>query len=293
MIDKRRQAILMTIASALLWGSSFSVVKIGLRYLDPYSFVFLRFSAATAILLGLVLLRGEWHLFRAYLGDRYTVLLGLTLAASYACQFAGQALTTASKAVIIINSSVVLVAPLSYLLLKEAIGVRKLVALALGIVGVYLVTVTPRGAPAETGRLAGSLLVSGSAVAYGLYVVITRMAVTRRTFSTGALMAAVFLWSLPIFAVLSAPAFARGVHVPGPAWVVIAYLAVFCSILPFVLWTAAMKYIRALTSAIVLLAELIFGVVIAGIWLRETLSPQVILGCCVISAAIFIVGARK
>lgn len=292
MNERSHVPILMTTASALLWASSFTVVKVGLRYLDPYSFVFLRFLAATVILLGVVLLRGQWHLFSQYLRDRYVLLLGITLAASYAFQFRGQTETTAAKAVIIINSSAVLVAPLSYFLLKEAIGVRKIAALAMGLVGVYLISRARGGNPAEVGSLRGDLLVAASAGAYGLYIVLTKMAVTRRTLSEVPLMASVFLWSLPIFFVLSIPSFSRGVDVSEKAWITIGYLAIFCSILPFIIWTAAIKRIGALTSAIVLLAELVLGVVVARIFLGEALAPEVIAGCAIICGGIFMVGLK-
>jgi drug/metabolite transporter (DMT)-like permease len=215
-----------------------------------------------------------------------------TIAASYAFQFVGQTQTTAAKAVIIVNSSAVLVAPMSYFLLRERLGPRQLASLAVGILGVYLITRGRGGTPQEVGTLRGDLIVSGSAVAYGLYVVLTRMAVLRRTYSEIPMMAAVFLWSLPVFLAGSLPWFARGVNVAPAAWAVIAYLAVFCSVVPFVLWTAAMKHIGALTSAIVLLSELVFGVFFAWLLLGEVISGTVLAGCPAICAAIVIVGIR-
>jgi drug/metabolite transporter (DMT)-like permease len=265
------------------------MVKVGLRHLDPYSFVFLRFLAATVILIGIVAARGQWGVFTAYVRDRYVVLLGVTIAASYGFQFVGQTQTTAAKAVIIVNSSAILVAPLSYFLLKEAMGPRKLVALGTGILGVYLLTRGRGGSPGEVETLAGDLLVAGSAVAYGLYIVFTKMAVTHHPYREVPLMAGVFLWSLPIFLVTSIPAFARGVEVSKNAWLIIGYLAVFCSILPFIIWTAALKRLGALTSAIVLLGELAFGVFFARVLLGEVITGSVLAGCAVIAAAIVMV----
>jgi drug/metabolite transporter (DMT)-like permease len=118
------------------------------------------------------------------------------------------------------------------------------------------------------------------------------MAVTRRTLSEIPLMAGVFLWSLPAFLAISVPALAAGVEVSRNAWIAIAYLAVACSILPFVIWTAAIKRIGALTSAIVLFAELVFGVLVARIVLGEVVSGTVAIGCAVIAAAILVVGTR-
>ncbi|HVP56910.1 MAG TPA: DMT family transporter [bacterium] len=293
MTQRSHLPILMTLAAALFWASSFTVVKVGLRYLDPYSFVFLRFLVATALLLGVVGLRGQGRLMVNYLADRYVLLLGLTLAASYVFQFRGQTETTAANAVVIVNSSAVLVAPLSYLMLQEAIGARKVIALVMGLAGVYLITRGGGARGGEPASLAGNLLVSGSAVAYACYVVLTKMAVTRRPMSEVPMMAAVFLWSLPAFLGAALPALVRGVKVSGPAWLTIGYLAVACSILPFIIWTAAIKRIGALTSAIVLLAELAFGVVIARIALQEALSAGVVAGCGIVAAAVLVVGIKS
>lgn len=289
MTSRSRLPILMTIASAVLWGSSFTMVKVGLRDLDPYSFVFLRFLVATAILVAVVAARGQWPLFVSYVRDRYVLLLGVTIAASYGFQFVGQTQTTAAKAVIIVNSSTILIAPLSHFLLKETMGPRKLIALATGIFGVYLLTRERGASPGEIETLAGDLLVAGSAVAYALYVVFTKMAISRHPYREIPMMAGVFLWSLPIFLVMSVPVFARGVEVGGHSWMIIAYLAVFCSILPFVIWTAALKSLGALTSAIVLLGELAFGVFFAHIFLGEVITGSVLAGCAVIAAAIVMV----
>jgi len=288
-----RAPVLMTVVSAALWGSSFTVVKVGLRYLDPYSFVLLRFGLATAILVAIVLARGQWRLFRSYVWDRYVLLLGVTIAASYAFQFVGQTMTTASRAVIIVNSSAILIAPMSYLLLKEAMGPRKLAALAVGVFGVYLITRGRAAGAAEGSTLSGDLLVAGASVAYGLYVVFTKMTISRRAYSEVVLMAAVFLWSLPIFLAIGVPALARGVNVSTSALAAIGYLAVFCSILPFVIWTAALKQMGALTSAIVLLAELVLGVLFARLLLAETISTSVAAGCGAICAAILLVGTKE
>jgi drug/metabolite transporter (DMT)-like permease len=284
--------ILMTVGAALLWSSSFSVAKVGLRYIDPYSFVFLRFLVATAILLVLTALAGHGRLLRAYMRDRYTLLLGITLAASFGLQFRGQAVTTAAKAAIIINASVVMVAPLSLLFLKERIGPRALGALSVGVVGVYLVTRARTGVPAEGGTLAGNLLVAGSSLAYALYVVFSRMAVTRRSVRDIPFVAGIFVWSLPVFFLASLPRLGSIARAGNEVWLATGYLAVFCSVLPFILYTAAIKHISALTSAIVLLAELVFGVLIAFVFLSESLAVSSWIGCALILAGIFIAGTR-
>ncbi len=287
---RRFLPIALTTLAALLWGSSFTVVKIGLRYFDPYVFVLLRFAVATTILVGIVAVARKLDEFTKALGDRYVILLGVVLAASFGFQFRGQAETTASKAAMIINSSVVLVAPLSLVLLKEKFGWREIGALLLGLFGVYLITAERSATASSHETLFGNFLVSISALCYALYVVLTKMTVTRRSYSELPLITAIFTWSLPLFLVSSLKSTYAGAS--GVAYLAIVYLAIFCSIIPFILWTAAIKYLSALTSAVVLLAELVFGVLIAAHFLKESLPLQVIAGCVLVCGGIVMVGSK-
>ncbi len=291
MTRREHLPILMTVTAALLWGTSFTVVKIGLRYVDPYTFVLLRFLAATAILLCVVLATGKWREFTVCLRDKYSLLLGITLVASFGLQFRGQVETTAGKAAMIINSSVVLVAPLSVGFLKERMTSRKLIALLVGLVGVYLITV-PSGEGSGVGTLRGDLLIAGSALMYALYVVFTKMAMSRHDVPAWPFITAVFLWAVPIFLLVSLPVLVKGVSLHRNTLLSTLYLGLFCSVLPFVLYTAAMKHIGALTSAIVLLAELVFGVLIAFLVLGETLSTAVFTGCVLVCLGIIVVGTK-
>jgi len=291
MTTRKYLPILMTVTAALLWGTSFTVVKIGLRYVDPYTFVLLRFLAATAILLCVVLVTGKWKDFAVCMRDKYSLLLGITLVASFGLQFRGQVETTAGKAAMIINASVVLVAPLSVGFLKEKLTSRKLIALLIGLVGVYLIT-APSG-DGGGGTLRGDLLIAGSSIMYALYVVFTKMAMSRHDVPALPFVTAIFLWAVPIFLLVSLPVLLKGVDLHRNTLLSTLYLGLFCSVLPFVLYTAAMKHIGALTSAIVLLAELVFGVLIAFLVLGETLSTAVFTGCILICLGIIVVGTKR
>jgi drug/metabolite transporter (DMT)-like permease len=282
--------ILMTVTAALLWATSFTVVRIGLRQVDPYTFVLLRFLVATGILVCVVLATGKWNQFIVSVRDRYSLLLGITLAASFGFQFRGQVETTAGKAAMIINASVVLVAPLSVGFLKERMTARKLIALLVGLVGIYLIT-APSG-EGGGGTLRGDLLIAGSSLSYALYVVFIKMALSRHDIPALPFTTAIFLWALPILLLVSFPVLLDGVDLHRNTILSTLYLGVFCTVLPFVLYTAAMKHIGALTSAIVLLAELVFGVLIAFLILGETLSTAVFTGCVLICLGIIVVGSK-
>ena len=103
-------AVLATVAAGLLWGSSFAVVKIGLRSIDPFWFVFLRFAAASVLVILIVALTGRTHRVLALLRNPLVLWLGVTNAAGFVFQFKGQTMTTAANAALLINASTLFVA---------------------------------------------------------------------------------------------------------------------------------------------------------------------------------------
>ena len=71
-------------SARVCWGSSFSVIKVGLRTIDPYWFVFLRFACASVLALSYLAvvgrLRDATRLFRSPL----VIWLGVANAVGFA-----------------------------------------------------------------------------------------------------------------------------------------------------------------------------------------------------------------
>ncbi len=284
-MSSQRKALLYTVLAAFFWGSSFSVIKLGLDYIDPYLFVLVRFAIASAIALALRAVFRKRCKIQEVVRDPYVILLGVINAVAFGFQFRGQVETSAASATMIINSSAVLVAPLAIVVLKEGITKSQLLALPIGMLGVHFI-VWQGGAVGSSGsRIAGDLMVSLSAVLYAFYIVITKLIMTRRQYSGLDLVTGVFLWSLPIF-LLAWVLLSESRALPTSGLVLSAYLAIFCSIIPFILWADAIRHISALTSAIVLLSELVFGVLVAMVLLGEGLTHRSLVGCLLISCAL-------
>ena len=134
----RRGALFLTILAGVLWGTSFPAIKIGLEFVDPYMFVFLRMSLASALALLIVFLTKNLNVSLAK--ERLIWYLGLLNGFSYLIQYVGMNYTTASKSSLLVNLSAVWVAVLSWLILKERFSKKKMSGIALGIIGVFFVT---------------------------------------------------------------------------------------------------------------------------------------------------------
>lgn len=290
---RSRGAVAATLAAGLLWGSSFTVIKVGLQSVDPYWFAFLRFLLASAVALPLAALAGEIGKVRALLKDPLVILLGASNALGFILQFKGQTLTTAGKAALLVNASAVPVAVASHFIFKERFGLPKLSAVIVGMAGLLLVTTGGRLTVAGGGELAGDLLIISAMAAWTLFILIDKKLVTERSTSIPALTAAMVtvtaVAALPAPLVLGRGAFPQLTM----GWVAIAYTAVFCTIIPFLLWTWGLRYISATVSCIILLVEIIFALGLAAAFLGERPGAATLTGGLLILGAIGLISAGK
>jgi drug/metabolite transporter (DMT)-like permease len=73
---------------------------------------------------------------------------------------------------------------------------------------------------------------------------------------------------------------------PPQAWLAIAYTAVFCWVIPYYLWSEGLKYISAVNSTIILLAEVLVALAISAVWLHDPFTMIQGIGAILIIAAI-------
>ncbi len=284
-MEHRRRAILYTILAGVLWGSSFPVIKIGLRYVDSYMFVFLRFATASAIMI--IILLGTRKLNLRF-AKRSIWILGILNGISYLLQYVGMASTTASKSSLIVNLSAVWVALLSWPILKERLGSKKTLGIVLSIAGVFVVTTNLNFLELAGGSLLGDITVLLSGIGWSFFMVLNKRFIndTQDSFQTTAWV--LFITVLPLipFVLLSGN---RSLNLPAEAWVAIAYTAIFCWIVPYYLWLKALQYISPVTSTIVLLTEVVVAVIISYTILGEGFTLISSIGALLILSAIVLV----
>ncbi|MBN2566001.1 MAG: DMT family transporter [Candidatus Eisenbacteria bacterium] len=288
-----RGAVVSTLAAGLLWGSSFSVIKIGLRSLDPFWFVFLRFAFASVLALGAVMIAGHGRRVLIYLRNPLVIWLGVSNASGFVFQFKGQTMTSASHAALLINASTIFVAIASRFVFRERFGALKTLSVVAGMCGVLLVT-TWGGALQPGGPgVVGDMLVLVAAFLWTFFILLDKKIVGGADTDVRALTAAMVvvtaLSALPIALV-----FGRGC-LPGltPDWWTIAYTGAFCTVLPFFLWTSGLRFITATTSSVIMLVEVVFALALAAWLLGERLSPGAIAGSLLILLAVALASGER
>jgi drug/metabolite transporter (DMT)-like permease len=134
-----KYAWLLLIDTNMLWAGSYVASKVALRELLVTMMLALRFGLAALLLLPwLVRRRKDLRLTRQDL-LQLGVLVLVGFGISKLLQFGGLVFTTASDVGLLIGSESFFTAALSWLLLKERLKGRTMVALLLGFFGVYLI----------------------------------------------------------------------------------------------------------------------------------------------------------
>lgn len=284
-----RGPIAATLLAGLLWGSSFVVVKLGLRSIDPYWFVLLRFTTAAVVAVSYAAATGRLRVVGHLLRDPLVVWLGITNGIGFVFQFQGQTMTTAGKAALFVNSSTILVAIASRFLFRERFTPAKGAAVVVGMAGVFLVTTGGSLRFTAGPELVGDLLVIAGAVVWTAFILLDKRIVESREIDVRALTAAMVtvtaLTALPVAIVLGD---GGPPSLDARLWVVV-YTALFCTVLPFLLWTWGLKSITATSSCVILLVEIVFALALAAVAFGERLTPGATVGAALIVGAVLLV----
>jgi drug/metabolite transporter (DMT)-like permease len=284
--DDKKEALLFTVIASSLWGTSFPAIKIGLQYTDAYTFVFLRFLFASLTMLAVMLLTKNFSF--NFNKKRLILLLGVTNGTAYLLQYLGMVSTFASKSSLFVNLSVVWVALLSPIVLKERIGRRKVAGVIASLLGVMLVTTNLDFGSLGLGEVVGDLLVIGAGILWAVFIVYNKPLVTESKNMIQSMTWLLVFTMLPLLPVVPFSA-ENFLSLSGEAWVAIIYTALFCWVAPYYLWMKGLKNISPVTSAVILLNEIIVAVAISTVFLGEALTAVSAVGAIFIILAILAV----
>lgn len=253
---------------ALLWGTTFAVVRGTLEQISPALILALRFSLA-----GLFFLPWLRSDSRALLAGAE---LGIWLFGGYALQTAGLLYTTASRSAFISALAVVLV-PLLAIWAGRKLGVSAWLSVALALAGVILL-VGSGGSPNL-----GDLLTVISALLYAIYIL--RLESYAFRFSPLPLTAAQ-LTSVALFSWLWVGF--DDTNFASIPWPTLVYLGIFTTAATTWLQTWAQGQINAVEAAVIYSLEPVFGAIFAFWLLGETLGFRGWLGAALVIGATLI-----
>ena len=284
LLNTGQKAVIMTIAAGFLWGTSFPAIRIGLQYMDAYTFVFLRFLAASLTMLAVSV--ATKNLSLKFPNKRLILILGVTNGIAYLLQYVGMVYVTASVSSLFVNLSVVWVALLTPLVLRERLGWKKSLGVIVSLLGVVFMTTNLDFASITRGAIISDLLVIAAGIAWAIFIVYNKR------LATGKSTVQVVTWLLlfTLLPLLPIAPYSAGIltSLPLDAWIAIIYTAVMCWVVPYYLWLKGLKHMSPVTSAIVLLTEIVVAIVISTLFLDEVFTVIAGVGAVLIVIAIFL-----
>src|SRR5436853_2579972 len=160
MVDRRGLAA--TMLAGLLFGTSVPVIKLGLNFIPPNTFVALRFSFASALIA--LLLRRQGWVQRDLFKSREIWTIGFINALGYVLQFQGQLITSSSNAALIISTAALMIPVLSLVYVHEEMGMRKITGVLLGLIGITLLVTRGQAVNRRSSEFIGHFLIRGTAL---------------------------------------------------------------------------------------------------------------------------------
>jgi drug/metabolite transporter (DMT)-like permease len=279
-------SILLLIA-VLLWGFSYIAIKISLEYLTPIEMI------AARLLLGAVTLFVLIKIKRLPLGIKGQVknllLASLFLFLHFWVMATGMITTTATNTAWILTTSPIFISLLSYLLLKEKIGLNHVIGIFLAVAGVILLVSKGDLGSLDWISSTGDWIVLGSCVTWAFYTIAARK-VSRELHP----LTATF-WMIAIAGVVIIPYSliingCSAYAMPLDGTIALIFLGVGCLAIAFWCWSEGLSKKPAGEVGIYLYLEPLFTMSGAAILIGETITIWVILGALCIVAAVYVFG---
>lgn len=268
----------MLFAAALIWGTSFFIMKTTLDVMPVFFLLAIRFTAG-AVLLGLI----AWRRWREFTPDylwRGAVIGGFVFLA-YVVQTFGLSLTTPSKNAFLTAVYCVIVPFLTWAVMKVRPDRYNIAAALLCVAGVGLVSLND-----ELSINAGDLLTLAGALVYAGHIVavakvsqgkdVTLLTVFQFIF------AAAFAW---VCGALTETFPAAALADP-EAVLPLAYLCVMATTVTLLFQNIGMVWSDPASGSVILSLESVFGVLFSVIFYKDPVTVRLLLGFGLIFVAV-------
>lgn len=268
---------------AFIWGVAFVVVKNALDIIPPFCMLALRFTIA-AILLAIIFIKKLLKIGLRELGEG--AVLGVLLFLCYAFQTVGADYTTAGKSAFLTSVYVLFVPVVAIFVLRKKPDIFSLIGAFMTISGVALITLD--FSAEVTVNVGDVLTVICGALFAAQMVFLSKYLKRTDPYVLTAIMfvvSAALSWiSIPIFGeTVSFSEFFQG-----DALFAVIFLGVLSSAVAFLAQSMCQKHVSATFATVLLAFEAPFGALSGAIFLGETLTPVMIIGCVLMFLSVIV-----
>jgi drug/metabolite transporter (DMT)-like permease len=278
--------LLSGLAASAIWGGMYVVSKVVLEVIPPFTLLVIRLVLGFLALAVVILARGGFSVkprqFWAFFGVG-AVGYGFSLG----FQFVGTKLSTAANGSLVTSATPALVLPFAFLLLKEPVTRRRLLAILVASLGV-LAVIDPRSAQLSSSLFIGNLSLLGAAITWALYSVLVRKVSSNADLLQAS--AIMLLGGLPLTVPISIWELnTQGIGTITPALIGgILFLGIISTAIAMFLWNYAFAKLPAAVASLTFFAQPVVGSLLGWFFLNEKITPLFVLGGVLIGLGILI-----
>jgi len=276
----------------LIWAGSFIFIRIGLKDFPPITLAFLRFAAASLLLLIFYLFNKnkekQFNLKFTFLKLNVLALTGVSLL--YIFQFYSLKFISASIGSIIINLTTIFMVLFSVLFLNEKLNKRKVLGILIAFIGVStLVSNGWEKINFSSTQFLGCILMLGAALCWAVYSILTKkvlefnsnLTITLITFLLGTayLFSAAFILENPLEAIFKASKI---------GWLSVFYLAFLSSALAYFLWNKILIKNEVSKVGAILYIIPIPTIIFEYFLLREAVTTVTLIGAFLVIVGVYL-----
>ena len=272
------------------WGISTNLIEAGLAHIASLPFLAYRFLIAAVLLGPFVLLFKRGPLI-SLLKNGWTYVIAFSEASGLVVQYIGQEMGVPPALSALLSLLFLLIVPfLSLLILKEPIHLHHLLAMSLGLVGVFCITTEGEINRLLGGEALGIFLMLCAAFFYAVYIVSTsRLSRYEKThvdiFALFFVVIAVIAGTSLLLSVVSGTL--EPPSLDAMPWIIL--LVIFSTLIAFLAYFEALKTVSANAASVLLLLQILVPFSVDIVLLDRDYGPWKLLGSGIIVLSMTIV----
>jgi drug/metabolite transporter (DMT)-like permease len=280
---------LLLFLMTLIWGTNFSVIKYTFRDIAPLSFNGLRMTLASLVLAGVTLITvRSLRVAREDLGRLF--ILGFLSNTCYQGMFiVGAGRTRAGNAALIVSTTPLFTALVSWLRKEERFTSKGIAGLILAVGGIGLIVWGGRAESAQGASLIGDGLVLGATVCWSFYTIWSRPLL--HSYGSTKTTALTMMLGTPLLVVICLPSLLSQdwAAVRMSSWGGVMYSALLSIAAAYIIWNYGVRKLGSTRTAIFSNLTPVIGLVVAWAALGETPAAGQLAGAATIFVSIYLV----
>lgn len=280
---------------AIIWGVGFPISKMGIDYIPPFTFAFLRFLI-TSILFSVILIPKYRYILKDT-KENFFILSLMALSGFAAYNFFylySLKLTLVSNSALIVAFNPALTTLLAVFILKEKINLVMIAGIIISLLGVIFII--SHGSLEIIEKLefnTGDLFMIVATFLWAIYSVAGKILMKKLPFlevtGISTILGTIYLAPFALFESGNKNLFSY----PVIAWASVLYMAIFATFFGFSIWYKGIERFGAAKTSIFVNLVPVFGVTASIILLHEKITASAIIGGLLVIAGVIITNRAK